>query len=165
MTEHSLHSSYREKLIEHLLVGNLLKLSWKNKNFSLEISKPEVDNAGYDLIAEANGIIRHIQLKTTFIGSATTTQKIHISLTKKPSGCVVWVYFNNETLDLGPYCYFGAAPGQPLPSLENLKTAKHTKGNAIGLKSERSNIRILNKGNFIKLKTINELYHQLFGST
>ena len=39
MTEHSLHSSYREKLIEHLLIGELLKLSWKTKNFSLEISK------------------------------------------------------------------------------------------------------------------------------
>jgi hypothetical protein len=162
MTEHSLHSSYREKLIEHLLVGELLKLSWKTKDFSLEISKPEVDNSGYDLIAEANGIIRHIQLKATFIGSATATQKIHISLAKKPSGCVVLVYFNNETLDLGPYYYFGADPGQPLPSLENLKTAKHTKGDATGLKSERPNIRILNKGSFIELKTINELYIQLF---
>ncbi|QKE63314.1 hypothetical protein HNE05_08040 [Aquipseudomonas campi] len=164
MTEHSQHSSYREKLIEHLLVGELLKFSWKTKDFSLEISKPEVDNSGYDLIAEANGVIRHIQLKATFIGSATATQKVHISLSKKPSGCVVLVYFNNETLDLGPYYFFGAAPGQPLPSLENLKIATHTKGDATGFKSERPNIRILNKGSFTKLQTINELYNQLFGS-
>lgn len=68
MTEHSLHSSYREKLIEHLLIGELLKSSWKTKDFSLEISKPEVDRSGYDIIAEANSIIRHIQLKATFIG-------------------------------------------------------------------------------------------------
>ena len=142
MTEHSLHSSYREKLIEHLVIGELLKFSWKNKDFTLEVSKPEVDNSGYDIIAEANGIIRHIQLKTAFIGSATATQKIHISLAKKPSGCVVLVYFNNETLELGPYYFFGADPGLPLPSLENLKTAKHTKGDATGLKSERPNIRI-----------------------
>lgn len=164
MTEHSLHSSYREKLIEHLLVGELLKISWQTKDFSLEISKPEVDNSGYDIIAEANGVIRHIQLKATFIGSATTTQKIHISLAKKPSGCVVLVYFDNETLDLGPYYYFGASPGLPLPSLENLKTAKHTKGDATGLKSERPNIRTLNKGSFVKLETITELYRQLFGN-
>lgn len=71
MTAHSLHSSYREKLIEHLLVGELLKFSWQSEDFSLEVSKPEVDNAGYDLIAEANGVIRHIQLKATFVGSAT----------------------------------------------------------------------------------------------
>lgn len=164
MTEHSLHSSYREKLIEHLLVGELLKLSWKTKDFSLEISKPEVDRSGYDIIAEANGIIRHIQLKATFIGSATASHKIHISLAKKPSGCVVLVYFNNQTLDLGPFHYFGGIPGQPLPSLENLKIAKHTKGDANGLKLERPNVRVLNKGNFIKLKTIDELYSQLFGN-
>lgn len=164
MTEHSLHSSYREKLIEHLVIGELLKFSWKNKDFTLEVSKPEVDNSGYDIIAEANGIIRHIQLKTAFIGSATATQKIHISLAKKPSGCVVLVYFNNETLELGPYYFFGANPGLPLPSLENLKTAKHTKGDATGLKLERPNIRILNKGRFDKLESINELYSQLFGN-
>ena len=165
MTEHSLHSSYREKLIEHLLIGELLKFSWKTKDLSLEISKPEVDRSGYDIIAEANGIIRHIQLKATFIGSKTATHKIHISLAKKPSGCVVLVHFNNETLELGPYYYFGACPGQPLASLESLKTAKHTKGNAAGLKSERPNIRILNKGSFVELKTIHELYSQLFGNT
>lgn len=163
MTEHSLHSSYREKLIEHLLVGELLKFSWKNKDFTLEISKPEVDNSGYDIIAEANGVIRHVQLKTAFVGSATATQKIHISLAKKPSGCVVLVYFNSETLELGPYYFFGAAPGSPLPSLENLKIAKHTKANATGLKSERPNIRILNKGRFTKFDNIDELYVQLFG--
>ncbi|WP_432219641.1 hypothetical protein ACREYJ_13685 [Pseudomonas kribbensis] len=162
MTEHSLHSSYREKLIEHLLVGELLKLSWKNKDFSLEISKPEVDRSGYDIIAEANGIIRHIQLKATFTGSATASHKIHISLEKKPSGCVVLIYFDNDTLELGPFYYFGAGPGQPLPSLVGLKTAKHTKGDAAGIKLERPNIRILSKGNFVKLKTINELYSQLF---
>ena len=164
MTEHSLHSSYREKLIEHLVIGELLKFSWKNKDFTLEVSKPEVDNSGYDIIAEANGVIRHIQLKTAFIGSATATQKIHISLAKKPSGCVVLVYFNNETLELGPYYFFGAGPGLPLPSLENLKTAKHTKGDSTGLKLERPNIRILNKGRFDKLESINKLYSQLFGN-
>jgi hypothetical protein len=62
MSEHSLHSSCREKLIEHLLIGELLKFSWLSKDFTLEIAKPEVDNSGYDIIAESNGVIRHIQL-------------------------------------------------------------------------------------------------------
>jgi hypothetical protein len=163
MTEHSLHSSYREKLIEHLLVGELLKYSWKAKDFSLEVSKPEVDRSGYDLIAEANGVIRHIQLKATFYGSTTATHKLHVSLAKKPSGCVVLVYFDSETLELGPFYYFGADPGQPLPCLDELKIAKHTKGNASGLKLERPNIRVVNKGRFTKFGTIAELYERLFG--
>ncbi len=163
MSEHSLHSSYREKLIEHLLIGELLKFSWLSKDFTLEIAKPEVDNSGYDIIAESNGVIRHIQLKAAFVGSATASQKIHIALAKKPSGCVVLVYFSNETLELGPYYFYGAAPGFPLPSLDHLRIAKHTKGDAGGVKAERPNIRMLNRGQFEKLNTVNDLYEKLFG--
>ncbi len=74
------------------------------------------------------------------------------------------VYFNSETLALGPFLYFGSAPGQPLPSLESMKIAKHTKGNVEGIKAERPNIRVLNKAHFIKLNDIQGLYNQLFVS-
>ena len=51
MNQHYLHSSFREKLIEHLLMGGLLKRSWTRGDCSLEISRPEVDRTGYDLVA------------------------------------------------------------------------------------------------------------------
>lgn len=162
MEEHSLNSSFREKLIEHLFVGELLKLSWVNKDFSLEVSKPEVDNSGYDLIIEANDILRHVQLKAAFVGAKTSRQNIHISLANKPSGCVVWVYFNQTNLELGPFLFFGGKPGSPLPSLSKLKVAKHTKGDADGHKAERPNIRTINKGSFTRYETIKELYNALF---
>src|SRR6056297_544397 len=98
---HFLHSSFREKLIEHLLISELLKHSWVRGDFCLEVSKPEVDNQGYDIVAEANGIIRHIQLKAAYLGSKTAKQKLHVALAGKPSGCVVWVYFDQDTLELG----------------------------------------------------------------
>lgn len=162
MEEHSLNSSFREKLIEHLFVGELLKLSWINKDFSLEISKPEVDNSGYDLIIEANGVLRHVQLKAAFVGAKTARQNIHVSLANKPSGCVVWVYFDQANLELGPFLFFGGKPGMQLPILSNYKVAKHTKGDADGFKAERPNIRAVNKGSFTRYKTIEELYHALF---
>ena len=162
MEEHSLNSSFREKLIEHLFVGELLKLSWVNKNYSLEVSKPEVDNSGYDLIIEAQGILRHIQLKAAFVGAKTSRQNIHVSLATKQSGCVVWVFFDKSNLDLGPFLFFGGKPGEPLPDLSDLKIAKHTKGDADGLKAERPNIRTINKGSFTSYKTIEDIYHALF---
>jgi len=162
MEEHSLNSSFREKLIEHLFVGELLKLSWINKDYSLEVSKPEVDNSGYDLIIEAQGILRHIQLKAAFVGAKTSRQNIHVSLADKQSGCVVWVYFDKNNLALGPYLFFGGKPGEPLPDLSNLKIAKHTKGDADGFKAERPNIRTINKGSFTVYETIEALYHALF---
>ena len=70
---HTENSSFREKLIEHLFIGELLKLSWKSSNCTLEVASPEVDNAGYDVIAEDNGIVRHIQLKASYIGGKTAT--------------------------------------------------------------------------------------------
>lgn len=76
MEEHSLNSTFREKLIEHLFVGELLKLSWVNQDFSLEVSTPEVDNSGYDLIVESLGVIRHIQLKSAFVGAKTSRQNV-----------------------------------------------------------------------------------------
>ncbi len=165
MTQHTEHSSYREKLIEHLFVGELLKLSWLKNRCELEIAKPDVDNAGYDLIGEAPGIIRHIQLKTSLIGGSTPSQKVHLRLAEKPSGCVVWIYFDETTLDLGPFLYFGAEAGQKLPSIEELKIAKHNKGNKDGLKAERPNIRVIPKGRFESISTIDAIYEKLFQRT
>lgn len=164
MNQHVKNSSYRERLLEHLFVGELLKMSWASGDCTLEISKPEVDRSGYDLIAEANGVIRHIQLKATFVGSSTTSQKVHISLGGKPSGCVVLIRFDKLTLGLGPFLYFGGAAGQPLPSLANHKVAKHTKGNAQGVKAERPNIRTIPNSAFTKIDTIDQLYVRLFGA-
>jgi hypothetical protein len=53
--------------------------------------------------------------------------------------------------------------GKPLPSLETFKIAKHTKGNAQGVKKERPLIRQLPKSKFIEVSGINELLGKLFG--
>ena len=164
MNQHVENSSYRERLLEHLFIGELLRLSWTSGECALEISKPEVDRSGYDLVAEANGFIRHIQLKTTFVGSSTKSQKIHISLSGKPSGCVVLIHFDKDTLSLGPFLYFGGNPGEQLPSLTGRKVAKHTKINAQGIKSERPNIRMIPNSAFTKIATIQQLYARLFGA-
>lgn len=160
---HTENSSFREKLIEHLFIGELLKLSWKSSCCTLEVASPEVDNAGYDVIAEDNGIVRHKQLKASYIGGRTASQKVHTRLLGKPSGCVLWIYFNEDTLALGPFLFFGSQPGERLPSLEGLRIAKHTKGDQEGLKAERPNIRVLPKGKFRKLDRIDEVYMALFG--
>jgi hypothetical protein len=162
MSMHNEHSSYREKLIEHLFIGELLKLSWLHEGCTVEIAKPEVDNAGYDIIAEANKVVRHVQLKSSHKESSTASQKLHIKLAEKPSGCVVWVVFDESTLELGPFYVFGGRAGEPITGLENLKTAKHTKGNKDGHKAERPNIKVLNKGQFTVLASVEQVYDFLF---
>ncbi|MCV6612528.1 MAG: hypothetical protein OIF55_17335 [Amphritea sp.] len=162
MDNHFLKSSFREKLIEHLFIGEMLKLSWKGGSCSIEVAKPEVDNQGYDLILEHEDVIRHVQLKTAHRNAKTAKQKVHLALNKKPSGCVIWIYFNEETLELGPFLFFGADPKQPLPCIEGMRVAKHTKANAQGIKNERPEIREIPKGQFLKLATAEDLYAKLF---
>ena len=162
MDKHFLKSSYREKLIEHLFIGELLKLSWLNDSCSVEVAKPEVDNQGYDLIIEDNMVVRHVQLKAAHLNAKAANQKVHIALSNKISGCVIWVYFNEKTLELGPFLFFGGKPGMPLPSLEAFRVAKHTKANSEGIKAERPEIRTIPKGSFVRYETVSELYDQLF---
>lgn len=158
MTQHTENSSYREKLIEHLFVGELLKLSWLYHGCSLDVATPEVDNSGCDLIVEVKGLVRHIQLKTSIIGAKTASQKVHTKLAEKSCGCVVWIYFNEDTLHLGPFFYFGVDTG----TLGGLKIAKHTKSNKDGVKAERQNLRVVPKGRFRKFESIKDLYARLF---
>ena len=159
---HSANSSYREKLIEHLFVAELLKLSWLHYDCALEVAKPEVDNAGYDLIVEMPNCIRHIQLKTMISDGKAAYQKIHTKLANKPSGCVVWICIDKQTLKLGPFLYFGSEAGKPLPSLDGFETAKHTKGDKDGVKAKRPNIRKIPKRFFQNFDSIDGLFAMLF---
>lgn len=162
MSKHFEHSSFREKLIEHLFIGEMLKLSWQKDDCQLEVMKPEVDNAGCDIVLEENNIICHIQLKTSKLGARASSQKVNVRLANKPSGCIVWIEFDEDTLELRSFYFFGSEAGKPLTGLEDAKVAKHTKANADGIKAERPNIRTINRGRFDRYDSIEALYDVLF---
>jgi hypothetical protein len=141
MAIHSEHSSYREKLLEHLFIGEVLRHLWCRGVTCAEFLRPEVDSGGYDLVIACNRVIRHVQLKSSFRDASTGRQNVNVRLAEKPGGCVVWVVFDARTLALGPFLWFGGPPGQPLPDISSHPVARHTKGNAEGVKAERPNIR------------------------
>ena len=161
--EHSHQSSHLEALLEHLFLGSLLRTLWCAGPVSVEVIKPLVDDAGYDVVLEAKGVVRHIQLKSSFRGSKTARQKVHLRLADKPSGCVIWIRFDPKTMELGPFLWFGSGPGKPLPDLKKFKVARHTKGDAAGHKAERPMHRVVPKGQFETLNTINDVVEALFG--
>ncbi|MEP7247471.1 MAG: hypothetical protein ABI885_27830 [Gammaproteobacteria bacterium] len=103
----SVHSSRREKLVEHVFVGDMLRELWRDGIREVDILRPETDAAGYDLVVELGSVTRHIQLKASATTSKTARQKVHVALGAKPSGCVVWVLFDPATMQLGPFLWFG----------------------------------------------------------
>ena len=160
---HSLNSSFREKTLEHIFVGACLRCLWLQGVHDAEVLQADVDGAGYDVVFDVSGVLRHVQLKSSFHGSSTAVQKINRKLGEKPSGCVVWMRFDDETLALGPFFWFGGAPNKPLPSMASFKVAKYAKGNAKGVKLQRPNIVEIPKGKFERLDTIDALVERMFG--
>ena len=154
-------SSYRESLVEHLFLGELLRTLWPLR---VEVMKPEVDDGGYDLVLEAGCRIRHVQLKSSILKGKTKKQKVRRCLERKPSGCVVWIQFDDKAdFKLGPFLWFGNPPGQPLPSLTKFKTAHAAKGGEKGRKKVLPATCEIGKGEFCKLASIDELAKALFG--
>jgi hypothetical protein len=127
------------------------------------VLKPQVDDSGYDLVLEANGIVRHVQLKSSFRNASTARVKASSQLQNKPSACVVWIHFDPHTLELGPFLWFGGGPGEPIPDISGLKVAKHTRGNSKGIKQERPNQRMIARTLFERVQSLGDLTTKLVG--
>ena len=163
MSQDTHSSSYREILIEHLFVGEIMRRLWLRRITQFEVLKPQVDDSGYDLVLEANGVVRHVQLKSSFDEARTRSVKASLKLLAKPSACVIWVRFDPKTMALGPFLWFGSAPGEPMPAIHELKVAKHTRANAKGIKQERPNQRFIPKSRFERIAGFDDLVTRLFG--
>lgn len=160
-----LKSSFFEQLVEHVFISELLQEVYYRFGMVVEVLRSEIDASGYDIVLECNGIIRHVQLKTSRALGKTSRQKVNIALSEKPSGCIVWIVRDEDNPDCRiklSYRFFGDDAGKPLPSLDGFSIAKHTKGNKDGVKAERPAIRIVNKGQFTHIETTTELAIRLF---
>ena len=155
-------SSAREKLVEHVFLGELLRGLWRRNVRDLEVLRPEVDSGGYDLALEYRGLTRHVQLKSSHRGAKRATITANVKLLDRPSACILWIYFDPDTMLLGPYLWFGGAPKERIPSFGE-KVARHTKHNAQRKKADRPGHRVIAKSRFNRLDTINEVIQKLIG--
>jgi hypothetical protein len=117
---------------------------------------------GYDLVLECNRVLRHVQSKSSYRGAKTSDVAVNLKLARRHSGCVIWVLFDQDTLQLGPFLWYGGAPGEPLPHLGD-KVARHSKANAQGRKTERPNLRVVARRLFVSLASMEEVVTALFG--
>lgn len=106
---HFLLSSYRETLVEHLFLGELLRRLWVEGVRDLEVLKPQVDDAGYDLVLarQAAGrkggpvrghVVRYVQLKASGLEASTVSVTLHRRLAEREGGCLIWVLFGETFL-------------------------------------------------------------------
>ena len=157
-----LHSSFREKLLEHVFVAELLQEAWLGNRQTVEVLRSEVDNSGYDLLLDRGGVIRYVQLKSSRSGAKTSRQTVNSKLADKPGGCVIWLVFQecDGRVKL-EYLVFPERPDEK-PDLGG-KVGRHSKADAAGQKAERPNTRVISKSSFTKLQTTSEVVEWLFG--
>lgn len=154
-------SAMLEKVLEYRFLAELAtELVMRGREF--EVLRGDTDLAGHDLVIEADGLLRHIQLKAMVAGGKRAHVGISTKLGRKPSGCVIWMTYDPASLMLGPWRWFGGAPGAPLPPLGD-RIVRHSKGNAQGEKTLRPGHRLVPIGRFERIATIAELADRLFG--
>lgn len=161
-TSHSLHSTLRERIVEHVFVGDVLRRLWQHRVTDVEVLRSEFDAGGYDLVMGHGRIVRHIQFKTSMADSKVASVKANLKLMDKPSGCIIWILLT-PALEFYSYRWLGGLPGDPLPDIRNMKVAKHTKANAKGKKAERPGQRIIPLSRFDSLGSLDEVLQRLFG--
>src|SRR5215212_3534608 len=114
---HSTHPSGREKVLEHIFLGDLLGALWRMGAHDIQVLRPEVDRNGYEFMLGHERIRRSVQLKSTYRGGRAKEVRLNRHLENEPSGCVIWMTFDKDTLELGPFLRLGGPPGEPLPEL------------------------------------------------
>ena len=162
----SQNSSYYEQLVEHIFISEVLQEVLYSFGKTVEVLRSEVDAFGYDVVFECNRVLRHIQLKSSKADAKARKQNVNVALADKPGGCVIWLFReenpNTHRMDLS-FLRFGSEAGLPPPSLNGFKVAKHSKGDAKGVKKERRAIREIPKSAFTSVPTTTELVEWLFG--
>jgi hypothetical protein len=103
-----------------------------------------------------------MQLKSSFTGARRSEVTASVKLLDRPSACILWIFFNPDTLSLGPFLWFGGAAGEKIPELGE-RVAKHTKPNSEQKKVDRPAHRIISKSRFAKLETIEDVIQKLMG--
>ena len=138
-------SHYRENLLEHVFVAEVLQECAFVRHQKVEVLRAEVDDGGYDLVFQLGDIVRHVQLKTRSKKGRARKVQVNANLEKHLGGCVVWMFW-----DVDPsteracltYRWSGNNPRQRTKSLPDT-VGRHTRGGG-----ERPNMRVMKWGDF-----------------
>ncbi|WP_232450838.1 hypothetical protein [Burkholderia ubonensis] len=159
--KHATHSVLRERIVEHIFVGEVMRRLWQLGVTDVEVLRAEFDASGYDLVMCCGELMRHVQFKASLLDGSRGNVTVNQRLSQAPSGCVVWLAVT-DGLEIKEYRWFGAEPGCRLPDLTNYGIARHTRANAQGFKAERPNQRVLSKGAFEILGSLDDVLERMF---
>jgi hypothetical protein len=154
-------SVLRERIVEHILVGDILRTLWRWGVTDVEVLRSEFDAFGYDLVLRRGDLVRYIQFKT---GKPPKPRDVPVALAlaAKPSGCVLWIAVSDQ-LELGPFWWFGGAPGAPLPAIAHYPVPRRHGRRATGERPPRIGFRTVPGRALDYLADVAAVVEALFG--
>ncbi|MFP3569969.1 hypothetical protein [Paraburkholderia sp. SIMBA_030] len=110
--QHYVHSELRERIVEHMFVGEALRTLWRRNITDVALLRSQFDAGGYDLVMSHGAIVRHIQLKVSVEGGKRASVTASLKLMEKPSGCILWIVVP-EDLEFRSFLWYGNEPAEP----------------------------------------------------
>jgi len=158
---HSHYSSRREKLLENLFSGEVLRELWRRGIYEVDLLHSDIDASSYDVVLELPNGVRHIQLK------ASTGRKPIVAngkIVDRISGCIIVMVVSKDTLDFEEFLWLGNGLQQPCFDIRTLPKAKHTKADSTGAKAKRVDSYRVAVGKFERLSNFVSLVDKLLSS-
>jgi hypothetical protein len=93
---HFVNSTLRERIVEHVFIGEALRHLWQRHVTDVEVLRSEFDAGGYDLVMSHGKVVRYIQFKTITENGKATRVNVNLKLLEKPAGCVICIGVNSE---------------------------------------------------------------------
>jgi len=155
---HSYYSSRREKLLESLFAGEVLRELWRREIYEVDLLHSDIDASGYDIVLELQNGVRHIQLK------ASTKRKLVVANAKisdRPSGCIIVMIVSEDTLNFKEFLWFGNELSKPCSDIRRFPKARHTKGDSTGIKAKRQDTYKVSVGKFERVTSFELLVDKL----
>lgn len=133
-----------EAALRHAFLAELYSYLWKvSPATSLQVFTADADDMGFDLLLTANGQIRHVQLKSSFVGSATKAVRIRDSLLKQKGGCILGCHHLKEDLRIQNYSFLGYTHDKEELDLTLFPPARDTRADSTGKKKLLQGTRLI----------------------
>ncbi len=147
------HRGFFERMVEQRVVADLMLDAWRDGE-RLDVLDTAADDAGYSLVLERGGLIRHVVLHATVSSEEVTEVAVALSLAERPAGCVIWAEVTDspQGLDVG-YRWFGGHPGDPAPPLDGFPSRR----------DDGPPFALLPRGAFTGVPSVHALSKRLFG--
>jgi len=110
-----------EKILEYRFLAELTSELYKHDT-PFDVMRGDVDHHGYDLAIEANGRLRHIQLKGKKAGARARGWHCNDNLWQRGSGCIVLLEHAKFCSEISGIRFFGGRPGEKLCKAPRIRT-------------------------------------------